>query len=110
MAADVGEGLFFAGQNHVAIRVIASEKEHNLITTNPLEIERKRKERELIAAPPPPAIRELPNPNERVQTESPVTPAPVPTIPQTLGSEETPFLQEMGGLTPPTPPAQAASS
>ncbi len=38
MAADVGEGLFFAGQNHVAMRVIASPEEHVVITTNPEEI------------------------------------------------------------------------
>jgi hypothetical protein len=31
----VGQGLFFAGQNHVAIQIIASETETNLITTNP---------------------------------------------------------------------------
>ena len=31
----VGQGLFFAGQNHVHIQVIASETEENLITTNP---------------------------------------------------------------------------
>jgi type IV secretory pathway VirB4 component len=31
----VGQGLFFAGQNHVHISVIASETETNLITTNP---------------------------------------------------------------------------
>src|SRR5690606_8584001 len=38
LAANVGEGLFFAGQNHVAIRVIASPDEHRLITTNPQEV------------------------------------------------------------------------
>jgi len=31
----VGQGLFFAGQNHVHIQVIASETEENLITTSP---------------------------------------------------------------------------
>lgn len=31
----VGQGLFFAGQNHVHIQIIASETEENLITTNP---------------------------------------------------------------------------
>ncbi len=31
----VGHGLFFAGQNHVHIQVIASETEEGLITTNP---------------------------------------------------------------------------
>ncbi len=31
----VGQGLFFAGQNHVHIQIIASEREEELITTNP---------------------------------------------------------------------------
>ena len=31
----VGQGLFFAGQNHVHIQVVASETEESLITTNP---------------------------------------------------------------------------
>lgn len=42
LSADKGEGIFFAGQNHVAIQVIASEEEHNLITSNPEDILRKR--------------------------------------------------------------------
>jgi len=33
----VGQGLFFAGQNHVHIQVIASETEERLITTNPVQ-------------------------------------------------------------------------
>ena len=33
----VGQGLFFAGQNHVHIQIIASETEESLITTNPGE-------------------------------------------------------------------------
>ncbi len=47
LAADIGEGLFFAGQNHVAMRVVASSEEHKLITTKPqeiLEIEKKQEE------------------------------------------------------------------
>jgi len=31
----VGQGLFFAGQNHVHIQVVASPTETSLITTNP---------------------------------------------------------------------------
>ncbi|MEA2056398.1 MAG: ATP-binding protein [Patescibacteria group bacterium] len=38
VSADVGEGVFFAGQNHVALRVVASPEEHSVITTNPEEI------------------------------------------------------------------------
>jgi type IV secretory pathway VirB4 component len=33
----VGQGLFFAGQSHVHIQVIASETEESLITTNPAQ-------------------------------------------------------------------------
>ncbi len=33
----VGQGLFFAGQNHVHIQIIASNTEEGLITTNPNE-------------------------------------------------------------------------
>lgn len=42
LSADKGEGLFFAGQNHVAIKVLASPDEHHLITTNPQEVMDKR--------------------------------------------------------------------
>lgn len=38
LSAGVGEGLFFAGSNHVAMKVKASEAEHMLITTNPEEV------------------------------------------------------------------------
>jgi type IV secretory pathway VirB4 component len=38
LECDVGEGLFFAGLNHVAIKVISSYTEHQIITTNPKEI------------------------------------------------------------------------
>ncbi len=43
MVADKGEGIFFAGQNHVAIKVIASEDEHKMITSNPEDILQKQK-------------------------------------------------------------------
>jgi type IV secretory pathway VirB4 component len=38
LESDVGEGLFFAGQNHVAIKIIASYSEDQLITTNPEQL------------------------------------------------------------------------
>lgn len=42
----VGEGIFFAGSKHAAIRVVASPTEDQIVTTNPeqlLEIERQKK-------------------------------------------------------------------
>lgn len=38
LESDVGEGLFFAGQNHVAIKVVASYTEDQLVTTDPRQI------------------------------------------------------------------------
>ncbi|OGC62917.1 hypothetical protein A2264_03495 [candidate division WWE3 bacterium RIFOXYA2_FULL_46_9] len=53
LAAGVGEGLFFAGANHVSILVKASEAENRLLTTNPEEILRMREEGLAAKALPP---------------------------------------------------------
>jgi hypothetical protein len=45
MSSDVGEGIFFAGQNHVALKVIASPEEHQVITTNPEELVKRANEK-----------------------------------------------------------------
>ena len=38
LEAEVGEGIFFAGQKHVAIKVVASYAEDQIITTTPEEV------------------------------------------------------------------------
>lgn len=38
LEADVGEGLFFAGLNHVAIKVVSSYSEDQMITTDPRQL------------------------------------------------------------------------
>lgn len=38
LSSNVGEGIFFAGQNHVAIKIISSPDEHALATSKPSEI------------------------------------------------------------------------
>jgi len=49
LASDIGEGIFFAGPNHVAIRVVASPDEHQLITTSPAELlEMQKRKEEMI--------------------------------------------------------------
>ncbi len=40
----VGQGLFFAGQNHVHIQIIASPTEQSLITTNPQQVRAMQQE------------------------------------------------------------------
>ncbi len=66
LSADKGEGIFFAGQNHVAIQVIASEEEHKLITSNPEELLRQKiaeKQASLVKnKPTPPPVETNPSP------------------------------------------------
>jgi len=53
LESDVGEGLFFAGSKHVAIKVIASYTEDQIITSDPaqlLQIEQAKKELERAEA------------------------------------------------------------
>jgi type IV secretory pathway VirB4 component len=38
LECQVGEGIFFAGQKHVLMKVVASPMEHQIITTSPEEI------------------------------------------------------------------------
>ncbi|OGJ64392.1 hypothetical protein A3C37_03820 [Candidatus Peribacteria bacterium RIFCSPHIGHO2_02_FULL_53_20] len=38
MNSDVGQGLFFAGNKHVAIQIVASPEEQRIITTKPEEV------------------------------------------------------------------------
>ena len=38
LETEVGQGLFFAGQNHVATQIIASYLEDQIITTKPEQI------------------------------------------------------------------------
>lgn len=42
LSAGVGQGLFFAGPTHVAMRVVASPEEHQLITSNPAELAKQQ--------------------------------------------------------------------
>ena len=52
LSANVGEGLFFAGQSHVAMQIIAAPFEHKMITSNPAEkeeiIEEEKEEEEEV--------------------------------------------------------------
>jgi conjugal transfer ATP-binding protein TraC len=70
LAADKGEGIFFAGQNHVAIRVVASEDEHKLITSNPEEIMRMKQQKLKVEIPKPPVAT---RPVAEVSKEIPLT-------------------------------------
>jgi type IV secretory pathway VirB4 component len=47
LASDIGEGLFFAGANHVAMKVLASPTEHKLVTSKPSELIQMEEEKRL---------------------------------------------------------------
>jgi type IV secretory pathway VirB4 component len=70
----VGQGLFFAGQNHVHIQVIASPTEYELIATNPQPAQQPPQ-----AAPMPPpqqGYAPVPAPVPQPQPYEPPAPAP----------------------------------
>ncbi len=46
LESDVGEGIFFAGLKHVAIKIIASYTEHQILTSDPSEVLAIRKAKE----------------------------------------------------------------
>jgi len=65
LEAEVGEGLFFAGQKHVVIKVVASYVEDQIITTAPEEVVKIKQAKKMgeltpgaAAAPPPEIIEE----------------------------------------------------
>ena len=86
LSANKGEGIFFAGQNHVAIQIIASADEHNLITSNPEEILKKKNILESQKA--------------KIEVKAPQLP-PLPPRPPIQNSPTPSF----GGPAPLTPPA-----
>ena len=42
LAANVGEGIFFAGPHHAPIRIVASQDEYQLITSKPQDLVAKQ--------------------------------------------------------------------
>ena len=68
LSAGIGEGLFFAGLNHVAMSVVAAPFEHELITSNPEEI-LKRQEKERIEGNAPAQQSSVGQQNQQTQPD-----------------------------------------
>ena len=49
LESDIGEGIFFAGLKHVAVKIIASYTEDQIITSDPQQLLAIRKAKEEIA-------------------------------------------------------------
>lgn len=85
--AKVGQGIFFAGANHVAIEVIASYEEEKLITTNPEELLKiKQAEEERSQANIPGQVQVESQPTEVVEPIDPSTVAPT-NSPSSFGQD-----------------------
>ncbi len=68
VTAQVGEGLLFAGQNHITAQFVASQFEYDLITSKPQDLMKNEEElAEPIQEPQPTKI-------DETQTPTPITP------------------------------------
>jgi len=79
LSADIGEGLFFAGQNHVAIQVVASPEEHQLVTTKPGELLQMRRAQTPPTEPPSEPTPSTPPPAPSPSSPNPANNASLPT-------------------------------
>jgi conjugal transfer ATP-binding protein TraC len=79
LSAAVGEGLFFAGQSHVAIKVIAAPYENTMITSNPQEVEKANLEKNNLAHPIAAAAPQA-QPNTPITSSTPAE-KPLETVP-----------------------------
>jgi len=94
ISADVGEGLFFAGQNHVAMKVIAAAFEHEIATSNPVELSKRAEDKKLEDLANADMVSTV---TENTPPVSGITPPPAPIAPTEI---------PIPGVTPPTPPVQ----
>jgi len=76
LSADIGEGLFFAGPAHAAIRVISSPEEHALATTKPQEVAAQERSGTVV-----PAKTETPRPTPNMPVPRMVTEEQKPARP-----------------------------
>ncbi len=104
LTAQVGEGLLFAGQNHVTAQFVASQFEYDLVTSKPQDTIQPEPSPTPPPAPEaPPAPEEPSLPIQPSSTEIPtfqpnLSPAPtqIPPVPQTP-----PTIMPMPQTTPP---------
>ncbi len=111
LSSDVGEGLFFAGQNHVVMKVFAAPFEHELITSNPEEVSKRQEaDAEYAKAEANAAqVEQATAPTETSQASAPLSQKPIQeyTPPQeTQTQSQTSSIQ----ASDPIPPQQAQNT
>lgn len=103
LTAQVGEGLLFAGQNHVTAQFVASQFEYDLVTSRPQDAMEAEAAKPTPPPPPPVAL----DPFASLPTALPTMPPPVP--PQIPQQPITKMSSPMSGIPSvqslaPTPP------
>ncbi|HUD44741.1 MAG TPA: DUF87 domain-containing protein [Patescibacteria group bacterium] len=82
ITAEIGEGLFFAGQNHVAIKITAAPFENDIITSNPAELLQRQQTDQPQSIQPP--LTAPASPTSQIPMQS--TPLSIPTKPTEIQS------------------------
>ncbi|MDD5740226.1 MAG: ATP-binding protein [Candidatus Peribacteraceae bacterium] len=107
--SDVGQGLFFAGNKHVAIQIVASPKEQSIITTKPEEVaamlnyrrEEKNRERKPLIPESAPSV--MPTTEGTIDISTPA-PAETPQAEPRASVEHEQYEQPKAPATEPAPP------
>ncbi len=86
LSAGIGEGLFFAGQNHVGMKIVAATFEHEIITSNPQELLKRQQQENLSQVLEPSSAQKI--------TSSPPHFTSV-LEPTTIASPQKPFVVEV---------------
>jgi hypothetical protein len=104
LESDVGEGLFFAGSSHVAIKVVASYSEDQIITTDPRQLIEQNAAKQKEAEMAGPAI----SGDYSTTKETPATPAPVtaPARASTQSAQSQPTQPTQPSVQPLAKPVQ----
>lgn len=76
LTAQVGEGLLFAGQNHVTAQFVASQFEYDLVTSKPQDAMEKEP-KEPIPPSNPPEPPQFPSPAGQSTSQPPLAPNPL---------------------------------
>jgi len=90
LSAGIGEGLFFAGQAHVGIHVVAAPFEHELITSNPAELLKRKEDAAETQASQTEGNQNLAKPSDPFE-HLPVAPQVEPATPQAAQNPQSPI-------------------
>ena len=84
LESDVGEGIFFAGLKHVAIKIIASYTEDQIITSDPSQILAIKKAKRDLAATQEPEVVQTRTASNKAETQKTLESAAAKNVSETV--------------------------